>query len=128
MPNFTATIGQFTLGSYLRLRYTATGVPLGSVLFSAKLTIKSTETSNSSLLSKIITASPNVGIGQIENIGASGTSVLRFDLPPVDTSLLVDSTESPINCFYWVDITFDTGEVTTLEKGRIFALQGSIHS
>lgn len=128
MPNFNDIIGQFTLGSYLRLRYSATGLPSGSLLSTATLTIKETETASSALITKVITTSPSVGVGQVENTGASGTASLRFDLPPADTNLLVDIDEVPVNCYYWVDILLNTGEVTTIEKGRIFALQGSVHS
>lgn len=124
MAQYNARISSFTDNSYLRLRYTVTNVPDSVTISAAQLTIKEGETDSEAVIDKSINSSNAAGTGQIENTGASGTGVLRFDLPPADTALLTPG----IQYTYWVDVTLSSGEITTIEKGLIYSQQGSSHS
>ena len=126
MPEFFGTIGGFTNNSYIGLRWTVSGVPAGSTIATGELIIKPTETSSdsASIIDKTITPSNVAGTGQVEDVGSTGVGIIRFDMPPSDTVKLIPGTKYT----YWVEIVLNTSEKTIVEKGTIFAEQGSEHA
>lgn len=125
MSEFNGRIGNFTTGNYIRLKWGVTGIPNGSNIVSAVFKVKASETAPDSqlILSKAITTVNVSGTGQITDSGSDGTGGLRFDITVADTNTLTAGTLYK----YWVDVTLSTGEITTLEKGEIFATQGWSH-
>ena len=119
-------ISGFCDNNYISLVFDVPGVPAGSLMSTGLLTIKLTETAPDSaiVISKTITTTNVPGTGHIVDDGASGIGEIRFDLPAVDTGLLIPD----VQYRYWVDIVLDSGEPSTLERGIIFSKQGSDHA
>jgi hypothetical protein len=77
---------------------------------------------NPDIILKAISTDDQAGVGQVENQGCDGTCQLRFELTETDTRLLTPN--QPY--YYWIEILFDQGGSTTVEKGRITATRAPI--
>ena len=121
-----AIISGFTNNSDASFDWVVSGIPTGATLSTATFKVKLNETDPDSaiLITKSITSSNQVGIGQIEDTGADTIGKIRFDLTPTDTGQLIPGTKY----VYWVYITLNTGEKSCLEKGIIFSEQGDTHA
>ena len=120
-------ISGFTNDSDASFIWTVTGIPFGATIASAKFQIKPTETSPDSavIISKNVTGTDSAGVGQVEDDGATDLiGRIRFDMIPANSALLIPGTQYA----YWVQITLNSGQKTTLEKGQIFTEQGLLHA
>jgi hypothetical protein len=87
------------------------------------LTVKAliADADGSAIFQKIITTAPNAGVGQIENDGAQGVCIVRFDILAANTLALT------ADAFYYYDIQLrlSTADILTLESGQ-FAAQAQV--
>lgn len=92
------------------------GIPASRTVDEAWLTVKSSKShaDAAAIFQKLITTSPNVGVGQIENQGAKGTALLRFDISAANTGALT------AGALYYFDIQvrLDTNNIYTIESGE----------
>lgn len=103
MPNLADAIEGFVVGDDLQVRRTIGNIPATQTVIKAWFTIKSQVSDlDPGIMQKVITQSDNPGTGRIEDAGASGTAIVRFDLTPADTLLLTPKTK------YWFDIQLRT--------------------
>src|SRR3972149_1562721 len=79
----------FVLGDDVEVRRTVAKLPEDQTVAQAWLTIKEklSDTDAAAILQKIIPTAELAGTGQIEDDGAEGKALLRFDLTPEDTIL-----------------------------------------
>jgi hypothetical protein len=116
-PSLDAEIKDIVSGDDIEIRRTVLDVPSGQVLSKAWFTLKNkiTDADTAALFQKVITAANTVGVGQIEDDGASDQiAVLRFDLTDVDTKLL---TGGKIY-YYDIQVLTDAGKIYTPEAGK----------
>src|SRR5689334_20862071 len=108
-------ISGFTNDSDASFAWIVTGVPAGAFIASARFVVKPSQISPDSaiIISKVVTTSDNAGVGQVEDDGADTIGRVRIDMTPSDSALLTPLTEYA----YWIQITLNTGQKTTLEKG-----------
>lgn len=114
MPNLNDFIEIPVAGDDFYVRKTVDDVPAGRTVAKAWLTIKAEYAdADPGLVQKAITTSDVPGTGQIEDAGASGTAILRFDLEDTDTDV-VGLTERVFD----VQVKLDNGNVSTPFSGR----------
>jgi hypothetical protein len=101
-------------GDDLEIRVTITSLP--ATISTAWLTIKDeiADLDAAALMQKEITSSDVPGTGQIEDTGADGTGILRFDLTNDDTALLATTAYE-----YDVQILLSTTKLNTPQRGLI---------
>jgi hypothetical protein len=120
MPDFRDRIKDFCVGDDFDLRCRVSKIPAGQTVTKAWLTIKIDENDldAAAVIQKEITTANVAGVGQIEDAGATGTAVLRFDLTRTDTLLLTP--DSP----YFHDVQIKSGnKISTPFKGMTIAKQ-----
>ena len=118
MANFTGIIQGFAAGDDVDITRTVTGVPATQTLTLAWLTLKTNVADvDPGLLQKAITSSPSAGVGQITDIGASGTGTVLFQLTGTNTLALPSGTK----IYYDVKVKTSAGKIYTVEQGRYYA-------
>ena len=112
--NFHGGIGMVRGDKFSR-RYRVTKVPTTVLISAAHLTFKNalSDLDAAAIVKKIISTSNSAGTGQIENAGAAGVGLIRFDLTDTDTLLFT----ADVKYFYDVQVTLDSGDIFTLESG-----------
>ena len=101
-------------GDQFSIRRVVKGIPSSILVSSAQLTLKSTiATADPGLFQKSITSANVAGTGQVENTGASGVAVIRFDINDDDTLLMAADTDY----FFDIQVTLSSGDIYTLESG-----------
>ena len=119
VPDFRDRIDDFCVGDDLDVRRTIRGIPAGQTVAEAWLTIKENEDDldPAAIVQKNITTANVAGTGQIEDDGAGGTAILRFDLTRVDTLLL-----SPDSAYFHdVQIKTSGDKISTPFRGMTLA-------
>jgi hypothetical protein len=119
MPDFHDRLTDFCVGDDVDLRCRVTRIPAGQTVAHAWLTIKNKlgDVDADAVLQKHITTVNQAGTGQIEDAGATGTAVLRFDLTNDDTMFL--KPDSPY--FHDVQIKTTAGKISTPFRGLTIA-------
>lgn len=117
MPNLSDTITGFVQGDDLDIVRTITGIPATQTLDKVRLTIKA-PAAETILVSKLVTSSLVAGVGQIEDTGADGEGVVRFQLTGGTTG---DTTSLVAGTAYRFDIQCKTsaGKYYTPNVGTI---------
>lgn len=102
-------------GDIFSFRRTVTGVPSGVTIASAILTIKAAlaDVDGSAIVQKSITTSNVSGTGHVEDTGADGIGVLRFDMGSADTLAMT----ADIKYYFDIQVTLSSGDVLTIESG-----------
>ena len=93
------------------------GIPAGRTVDEGWLTVKSSKSDadGSAVFQKLITSSANVGVGQIENQGAKGTALARFDLSAANTGALTAG-----GLYYYdIQVRLDNNNIYTIESGEL---------
>jgi hypothetical protein len=120
MPTFNDKITNFVAGDDLEITRTISGVPAGSALTRAWLTIKGrpTDADADAVLQKVITVADVPGTGQItDDGGTTGVAAVRFDLTAADTDRL-----TPVQIYYFdLQVETDAGKIYTPDMGTIVA-------
>jgi hypothetical protein len=119
MPDFNDRIDDFTPGADVDVRRTITSLPAGQLLTDAWLVVKEKpwHMDTEAVISKAITPVNQNGVGHIEDTGASGTAILRFDLRRQDTQLL-----KPNQAYHHeVKIKTDANKVSRAFVGLVIA-------
>ena len=90
-------------------------VPPGLTVTKAYLTVKTNQTDNdgSALFQKAITTTNSAGTGQVEDAGASGTAVLRFDITSTNSQAPAKDTL----VYFSLRVIYSDGTDITLENG-----------
>ena len=109
------TISDFVSGDDVAITKTFT-IPSGTILSQAWFTVKKKfeDADNAAIISKLITAVNQSGIGWIENVS---TGKIHFYLTPIDTAKLVGYSEYP----YSIKLQYSNGEIHTPETGHIIS-------
>ena len=111
-------ISGFTLyaGDDFDVIRTVTGVPVGTAMVKAWLTIKRDPVeTDPGLLQKVVSTTPVLNVGQITNDGGSGgVGSLIFGLTKNDTLTL-----GPGIFYYDIQVLTGTGKIYTYEWGQI---------
>ena len=103
-------------GDNFSIKRTVTGVPGSRTIALAWLTVKSAISVNdatSLIFQKAITPSNVAGTGQIEDTGATGVGILRFDVTTANTTGMTADTQY----YFDIQIKLDNNDILTLEKG-----------
>jgi hypothetical protein len=106
-------------GDVFSLRRTVNKIPSARTVAEAWLTVKAAiaDADGSATFQKIITTGDVQGTGQIEDDGADGSAVLRFDLTAANTAAMTAGTEY----FYDLQLRLDNNNILTLESGKTSA-------
>lgn len=106
-------------GDVFSIRRTVNKIPSGRTIVEAWLTVKAAiaDVDASATFQKIITSTDVAGTGQIEDTGADGSAVLRFDLTAANTTAMTAGT----SYFYDIQARTDTSDILTLESGTTSA-------
>jgi hypothetical protein len=107
-------------GDVFSIRRTVNKIPSARTIVEAWLTVKAAiaDVDGSATFQKIITSADVAGTGQIEDTGADGSAVLRFDLVAADTLAMTAGT----SYFYDIQIRLDNSAILTLESGTTSAI------
>ena len=107
-------------GDVFSIRRTVNKIPSARTIAEAWLTVKAAiaDVDGSATFQKIITSADVAGTGQIEDTGADGSAVLRFDLVAADTLAMTAGT----SYFYDIQIRLDNSAILTLESGTTSAI------
>ena len=101
-------------GDQFSIRRVVKGIPSSILVSSAQLTLKSTiATADPGLFQKSITSANVAGTGQVENTGASGVAVIRFDINDDDTLLMAADTDY----FFDIQVKLSNDDIKTIESG-----------
>lgn len=123
MTKVGVKIKNVVIGDELRIQRTYTGLPAGSIITKAWLTVKKKEKDpDASALfpSKVITASAT-SAGQITDADTTGGDLaMFFDLSKTDTG----AAKPDLEYVYDVQVKRSSGEIHTLEKGTIIFIRG----
>ena len=106
-------------GDVFSLRRTINGIPAGRTLAEGWLTVKAAiaDVDGSATFQKVITSIESSGVGQIEDTGADGSGILRFDISATNTLAMTAGTVY----YYDIQIRLDNNDVLTLETGTTSA-------
>lgn len=110
------TIENKVVGDKWLVRRNVVGIPNGLTITDAWMTVKSNleDSDANAIFQNHITSVSGVA-GQIENNGAGGTAVLRFDLTGSQTLLLAPF----VSYYYDVQVKDSDGELDTPDTGVI---------
>jgi len=102
-------------GDAFSIRRTLNKLPSSRTIAEAWLTLKAAiaDADASATWQKIITSSDVVGTGMIEDTGADGSGVIRFDATASNTLAMT----AYVNYFYDIQIRLDNNNILTLESG-----------
>lgn len=102
-------------GDVFPLRRTINKLPSGRTVVEGWLTVKTAiaDADVAAIFQKIITAADVAGTGQIEDTGADGSAVVRFDLTAANTTAMTAGT----NYYYDIQVRLDNNDILTLENG-----------
>jgi hypothetical protein len=115
MPNLSDYIEIPVAGDHYYIRKTIDDIPAGQILSKAWLTVKANfADADPGLVQKAITSTEVGGTGHIEDTGADGTGVVRFDLIPADTLAI-----GLIERLFDIQVKLDNDNVSTPFSGRI---------
>lgn len=115
-PVLSVVIDEYVGGDDLSVERTVTSIPVGRTITKAWLTIKAKPgDADPGIVSKIITVTPVVDVGQITDPGADGTGTVLFFLTPEDTQTTLTVGKSYA---YDIQVKFDSGEISTLETSE----------
>lgn len=108
-------------GDSFSIRRTVNRIPPSRTITKAWLTLKSSISAadGSAEIQKSITGTYVGGSGVIENNGADGSGVIRFDLSSLNTAALTAGTVY----YYDIQIKFDNDDIITIEKGETSAVE-----
>lgn len=106
-------------GDVFSIRRTVNKIPSSRTVVEAWLTVKAAvaDVDASATFQKIITSTDSAGTGQIEDTGADGSAVIRFDITAANTTAMTAST----SYFYDIQIRLDNSAILTLESGTTSA-------
>lgn len=106
-------------GDVFSIRRTVNKIPSSRTVVEAWLTVKAAiaDVDASATFQKIITSSDVAGTGQIEDTGADGSAVIRFDLTAANTTAMTTGTVY----YYDIQIRLDNSSILTLESGTTSA-------
>jgi len=106
-------------GDVFSIRRTVNKLPSSRTIAEAWLTLKAAiaDADGSATWQKIITSSDVVGTGMIEDTGADGSGVLRFDVTAANTTAMT----AGVAYFYDIQIRLDNNTILTLESGTTSA-------
>lgn len=107
-------------GDVFSIRRTINKIPSSRTVVEAWLTVKAAiaDVDASATFQKIITSNDVAGTGQIEDTGADGSAVLRFDLTAANTTAMTAGTVY----YYDIQIRLDNSAILTLESGTTSAI------
>lgn len=107
-------------GDVFSIRRTVNKIPSSRTIAEAWLTVKAAiaDADGSATFQKIITTADVSGTGQIEDSGADGSGILRFDLTAANTTAMTAGTQY----FYDISIRLDNNSILTLETGMTSAV------
>lgn len=106
-------------GDVFSIRRTIDNIPAGRTLAEGWLTVKAAiaDVDASATFQKVITSSDVAGTGQIEDTGADGSGIIRFDITAANTTGMTAGTVY----YYDIQIRLDNSDVLTLETGTTSA-------
>jgi hypothetical protein len=106
-------------GDVFSIGRTYTGFPYGNVVEEAWLTVKAAiaDADAAATFQKIITTTNSAGTGHIEDDGATGTLILRFDLTSTNTLAMT----ADVPYFFDIQVRLDNNNILTLESGKTSA-------
>ena len=117
MPTFGATLDGFVRADDLDVTRTISGVPTGQTLTDAWLRVNAAN-GTTLVFEKHITGTLVAGQGQIQDAGASGVGVVRFELvggTTGDTTLLTPE----LAHVYDIQVKTSAGKIYTPENGTM---------
>ena len=103
--------GGIVRGNVFSIRRTIYSIPTTVTLSSAKLTVKTNTTDADPGIFQITAA--------VEDSGASGTAIARFDFTAANTNALT----AGVLVFFDLQYTFSNGNILTLETGQFQAVE-----
>lgn len=109
-----------TAGDDWTIRRRVPNVPSGQQIAEAWFTVKENleQEDSAAIIQKHVTSTvEEVGVGQIEQTGASGTAIIRFDLVPSETVLL----KPWMTYYYDFQVLTNIGKYDTPDDGTIIA-------
>ena len=122
MPNLNDFIEIPVAGDDFYVRKTVDDIPAGRVVAKAWLTVKADyDDADPGLVQKAITTTEVAGTGHIEDAGAGGTAILRFDLTDTDTNA-IGLTERVFD----VQVKLDNDNVSTPFSGRAWCTKPEV--
>ena len=106
-------------GDVFSIRRTINNIPAGRTLAEGWLTVKAAiaDVDASATFQKVITSSDVAGTGQIEDTGADGSGIIRFDISATNTLAMTAGTVY----YYDVQVRLDNSDIFTLETGTTSA-------
>jgi hypothetical protein len=120
LAQYNQHIKNFICGDSLRIERTLLGIPSGTTISKAYLTIKTTATDvDASAIVQLSITSTSTASGQITDTGADGTGAVRFTLSNTQTLLLTPDTPY----YFDVQTILSDGGIYTPCKGTIEGLQ-----
>lgn len=117
MPNYDAVINDVVLGNDIDVIRTVSPIPATQTVSEAWLRVMNPN-GNSQLYQKHITPVLVPGEGQIEDIGAGGVAICRFEMSATDTATLTGGESHP----YGIQIKTSAGKIYEFEIGTIPAI------
>lgn len=107
-------------GDVFSIRRTVNKIPSSRTVAEAWLTVKAAiaDADGSATFQKIITSTDVAGTGQIEDTGADGSAVLRFDLTAANTTAMTAGTVY----YFDIQVRLDNNAILTLESGTTSAI------
>ena len=102
-------------GDVFSIRRTVNNIPAGRTLAEGWLTVKAAiaDVDGSATFQKVITSSDVAGTGQIEDTGADGSGIIRFDISATNTLAMTAGTQHG----YDIQVRLDNNDILTLETG-----------
>ena len=106
-------------GDVFSIRRTINNIPAGRTLAEGWLTVKAAiaDVDASATFQKVITSSDVAGTGQVEDTGADGSGIIRFDISATNTLAMTAGTVY----YYDVQVRLDNSDIFTLETGTTSA-------